>query len=69
MISSALLVDFTNIPGRVIPRAIETRLISTPKLVTIGTCYDLNQFNAILLGVFKMKIPPIAESKDPRRQI
>lgn len=49
--------------------AIETMFVSTPIKVIIGTCSDLNQFRAILLGVFNMKIPPIADTNDPTRQI
>ncbi len=49
--------------------AIETRLVSIPADATRGTCFELNQLRAILLGVFRMKTPPIPARSEPRRQI
>jgi hypothetical protein len=64
-----VLEGLTIIPGIVSPRAIETKLISTPIKVTKGTISDLNQFNASRLGVFTTNIPPIAAKNDPSRHI
>jgi hypothetical protein len=49
--------------------AIEIRLVSIPAEMTKGTCFELNQLSAILLGVFRMKTPPTPARSDPRRQI
>ena len=69
MTSVEVLLGWTNIPGMVRPTAIETKLTSTPTNVTYGTVYDLNQLIANLLGVLRMKIPPTADNKDPKRQM
>ena len=58
-----------NTPGMDNPMATETKVISTLIKVMMGTISDLNQFKAIRLGVFKIKIPPIADESEPSRQI
>lgn len=68
MTSVLLLYLFMKIPGSDKLKAIEIKLVRTPKKVIDGTISDRNQVFAILLGALKMKIPPIAESRDPNRQ-
>jgi hypothetical protein len=69
MISSTELEELMNIPGMVMPIAIETKFARTPEKVTNGTIYDRNQLRANRLGVFKIKMPPIDERNEPKRQI
>jgi hypothetical protein len=55
--------------GTLMLMAIETMLVSIPVEMMKGTLFELNQLIAILLGVFRTKIPPIPERRDPKRQI
>lgn len=55
-------------PGIEAPRVTDNKLNKIPVKPTMFTFSDLNQFNAILLGVFRIKMFPIAASVDPSRQ-
>jgi len=66
--SSTVLYSWMINPGTEAPIVIESNVHNIPEKVTIFAFYLLNQFKAILLGVLRMKILPIAAESDPRRQ-
>jgi len=68
LISSIELELLIMKPGTEAPIVIESKVTKIPVKVTMFTFYLLNQFKANLLGVFKMKIFPIATKKEPKRQ-
>ena len=55
-------------PGIEAPSVIDNKLNNIPVKPTVFTFYDLNQLIAILLGVFRMKMLPIAASAEPTKQ-
>lgn len=54
-------------PGNEAPAVIDTKLAKTAAKIIVGIEEGLNQFTAIFIGVFKIKILPKAAKHDPTR--
>jgi hypothetical protein len=67
-ISSSELFFLIKKPGTEAPTVIESKVANIPAKVIIFTLYCPNQFIATLLGVFSMKMLPIAANREPKRQ-
>ncbi len=67
-ISSSELFFFIINPGTEAPTVIDSNEAKIPVNVTMLTFYCPNQFNATLLGVFRIKMLPIAAKSEPKRQ-
>ncbi len=52
-------------PGIEAPAVIDTKLAKTAAKIIVGIEEGLNQFTAIFIGVFKIKILPKAAKHDP----
>jgi hypothetical protein len=67
-ISSSELSFLIKNPGTEAPTVRDSREAKIHVKVTILTFYFPNQFSATLLGVFRMKMLPIAAKSEPKRQ-
>ena len=68
LISSTGVLSSMMSPGTEAPMVMDRSVAKMPVKVTRPACSLLNQLTATLLGVFKIKIFPMAAEADPRRQ-